>query len=99
MSTYQKGSFRGGNIINLNLITCENNIVILSIIQSYLLKWYHTYLNHPGMDIMEASICQNLYWPSIRKTVQKEVTNYHTCQLTKRPNIKYGNYQLTKTSV
>ena len=42
------------------------------------------------MDIMEAMILQNVYWTSIRKTVQKEVTNCDTCQLAKLSNKKYG---------
>ena len=41
---YQKVSFRGGININLNLIICEDKIVIPSILQSYVLHWYHTYL-------------------------------------------------------
>ena len=61
MGMYQKGSFREGSDINLNLITCEDNIIILSILQSCLLHFYHTYLLHPGMDIMEAMICQDFY--------------------------------------
>ena len=37
--TFQKGYFCGVININLNLITCEDNIVIPSIIQSYILHW------------------------------------------------------------
>ena len=32
--TYHKGSLCGGNNADINLIRCEDNIVILSIIQS-----------------------------------------------------------------
>ena len=48
--TYHKGSFRGGSNSDFNLITCEDNIVIPSKLQSYVLHWYHTYLLYPGMD-------------------------------------------------
>ena len=56
----------------------------MSIIQSHALNWYHTYLLHPGMDITEAMICQNLYWTDIRDAVWKKVTNCDTFQRTKR---------------
>ena len=60
MVMYQKGSFRGGSNINLNLITCKDRVVIPSILQSYVLHWYHTYLLHPGMDITGVIIRQNI---------------------------------------
>ena len=88
--TYHKGSFCGGRNNNLNLITCEDEIVIPSKIQSYVLHWYHKYLLHPVMDRTEAMILQHLYWPDIEYLVQREVSNCDTCQRTKRPNKKYG---------
>ena len=42
------------------------------------------------MYITEAVILQHFYWPGIRNSVQKEVTNSDTCQCTKQSNIKYG---------
>ena len=59
--TYQEGFFRGGINIDLSLITCKDNVVILSILQSYVLRWYHTHLLHIVMDRTEAMIFQNLY--------------------------------------
>ena len=59
--SYDKGYFRGGSNININIITCEDNIVILSIIQKYVLHWYHTYLLNIVMDITEAVMSQHLY--------------------------------------
>ena len=38
----------------------------------------------------EAKICQNFYWPNIRDSIRKEVTNCDTCQRTRRQNKKYG---------
>ena len=58
--TYHKGYFRGGINIELSLITCKDNIVIPSKLQSDVVHWYHTYLLHPVMDITEAIICQYL---------------------------------------
>ena len=80
---YHKGSFRGGSNFDLKLITCNDNIVIPLKLQSYVLHWYHMYLLHPLMDRTEDKIIQILYWPDIKYAVQKEVTNYETCQRTK----------------
>ena len=60
MGTYNKGYFCGGSNIHLNLITCEDKIVILSIIQIHALHRYHTYLLHPRTDRKKAMICQHL---------------------------------------
>ena len=45
------------------------------------------------MDITEAIIDQHFYWPRIRKSVQKEVTNGETCQRKKQSKIKYSKLQ------
>ena len=87
---FHKSYFCGGSNIDLRLITCKDNIVILSKLQSYVLHWYHMYLLHPGMDRMEAIIFQHLYWPNIINAVQKGVPNFDTCQLTKQSNKKSG---------
>ena len=76
--------------MNLNLITCEDKIVILSITQGYVSHCYHTYLINPGMDRREELICRNFYWTVIRSAIQKEVTNCNTCQITKKSKKKDG---------
>ena len=50
--TYHKGSFCGGSNIDINLLMCEDKIVITSILQSYVIHWYHKHLFYTGMDIM-----------------------------------------------
>ena len=54
--TYQKGSFLGGSNTDLKIIMCKYNILIPSILQIYVVYWYHTYLLHPGMDRTEEMI-------------------------------------------
>ena len=81
--TYHKGYFLGGINVDLNIIACEDKIVISSIIQSYVLYWYHTYILCPDMDRTEAIIFQHLYWTSKIEALQKEVTNCDTFQYTK----------------
>ena len=88
--TYHNCSFRRGSNDNFSLITCNDKIVILSILQSYVLHWYHTYILHPVMDRTEANIFQHLYRPNIKYSLWKEVTNYDTFRHTKRSNKKYG---------
>ena len=82
-STYHKGYFSGVSDIYINLITCDNKIVTLSILQSYMLHWYYTDILRPVMDRIEAMILQNFYYSSIRDAVRKELKNCDTCQLTK----------------
>ena len=45
---YIKGSYRGGRN-NVKLVTFNDKIVISQLIQRYIVKWYHTYLLHPGL--------------------------------------------------
>ena len=58
--TYHNGSFRGGTNIDPKLITCKDKIVILSILKSYVVHWYHVYILRPGIDITEAMFRQHL---------------------------------------
>ena len=92
MGTYHTGYFHEGSNIYLNLIMCDDKIVIPSIIQSCVLHWYHAYILHTVMDRTEAIIIQHMYYPSIREAVRKEVTNGDTCKRTKRPKKKYGKF-------
>ena len=68
----------------------DDIIVILPLLQSYVLHWYHMYLLHPGMDRIEAIIRQYLYWPDMINTVRREVINCDTCQSIKQSNKKCG---------
>ena len=88
-ATYHKDYFCRWINIGIKLITWDYRIVIQSILQSYVLHWYHKYLVRPGMDITEAMISQHLYWPGVRYTVRKKVNDCDTWQRTKWSNIKY----------
>ena len=100
LAKYKEGKYQffvhGGNNVYLDIITCENKIVIQSIIQSYVLHWCHTYLLHQGMDRLDAIIFQHLYWTGIRYSAKKDVTNCDTSQLTKSRNKKYGKLSSKK---
>ena len=101
MDKYQKYIYKtcyfcGGSNMDLNFITCADKIVILLILQTCILHWYYTYLPNQAMDRIEAMILQNIYWPSIRNAIWKEVTNFDTCQRKKWSNKNMVNYQIRK---
>ena len=79
---YKKGSFCGV-WITIKLITYKDKIVIPQKLLLFILKWYHKYLLFTGWDILEAIFIQDLYWPEIRNSVQKNVTECDVCQRTK----------------
>ena len=93
---YSKGSFRGGQRI-INLITYKYKIDIPQKLQKYIVKWYHTYILHPGLDKMDSMIIQQLYLPGIREVVYREVTYCDTCQHTKRSTHKYSDFTAKPT--
>ena len=92
---YKHGYLRGGSNIDLKPLTCKDNIVIPSKLQSYVVHRYHTYLFHPVMDRTEAMIRQHLYWPDIIDAVQKEVISCDIFQRTKLSKQNMVHYQLS----
>ena len=79
---FTRGSFRGGqNTIYLK--TYKDKIVIRQKLQKYVVKWYHTYLLHPGLEQTEEMILQHLYWQGLKEAVHREATKCDTCQRTK----------------
>ena len=89
ISTEQKYHFRGGSNINHDVLTCKDDVFILSITQSWVLNWLHTYILHPVLNRKEATISQYLCWTGIRNAVQKEANICVSWQCTKWSNIKY----------
>ena len=89
---YQEGSFRGGqNTIKLEMH--KSKIVITQKLQKYVVKCYHTYILHLGLDKIEAMIRQHLYCPGIISPVYREVTRYDVCQRTKWSSKQTVNYR------
>ena len=70
-SIHKTSYFHGGSIINMSLITCNDNIVIPLITQIYVLHWYHIYLLHTGIYRTEVMIFQHFYCLVIRNDFQK----------------------------
>ena len=56
---------------NKFMLICKNDkIVVPKILQKYVVSWYHTYLLHPGTEIIEATISQYYYWPNLRDNIR-----------------------------
>jgi hypothetical protein len=55
------------------VITYNNKIYIPISFRKRIVWWYHTYLQHPGITRMEATLRQNLTWPNLRKDVEAAV--------------------------
>jgi hypothetical protein len=73
------------------VITYENKIYIPISLRKRIVWWYHTYLQHPGITRMEATLRHNLTWPNLRKDVEAAIKNCNECQIGKKVRKKYGD--------
>jgi hypothetical protein len=73
------------------VITYENKIYMPISLRKRIVRRYHTYLQHPGITRMEATLRQNLTWPNLIKDVEAAVNNCHECQIGKKVRKKYGD--------
>ena len=62
---YQRDYFCEGRNTR-KIVMCKDKIVIPKQLQKYLVKWYHTYILHPGLDQTKVTDLQHLYWTGIR---------------------------------
>jgi hypothetical protein len=73
------------------VITYENKIYIPISLRKRIVWWYHTYLQHPVITRMEATLRQNITWPNLKKVVEAAVKNFHECQIGKKVRKKCGD--------
>jgi hypothetical protein len=73
------------------VITYENKIRLPISVRKRIVRWYHTYLQHPGITRMEAKLRQIFTWPNLRKDVEAAVKNCQLCQICKKVRKKYGD--------
>jgi hypothetical protein len=66
------------------VITYDNEIYIPISLRKRIVWWYHTYLQNPGITLMEATLRQNLTWPNLIKYLEDAVKNCHECQMGKK---------------
>jgi hypothetical protein len=69
--------FKEQQLERSTVITFEGKIFIPEPLRKRIVWWYHTYLQHPGLTRMEATLRQNLIWPNLRKDVEDVVKNCH----------------------
>ena len=89
-SRYKITPFTGGGKTR-DLICYNNKIVVPQSLQSRIVRWYHEYLGHPGINRTEETICQHLWWPKMRNQITNSVTGCLTCQKNKRRVRKFGH--------
>ena len=52
------------------MLICKNDkIVVPTILQNYVVNWYHIYLLHMGTEHTYATISQHYYWPKLRDNI------------------------------
>jgi ribosomal protein L21E len=72
-----------------------DTVYVPASLQSALLQWYHTALQHPGIKCMQATVKENFYWPDLDAAVDKLVCTCTVCQTCKITALKrYGKIPL-----
>jgi Integrase zinc binding domain len=74
-----------------DVILFNNKIYIPKTLRKPILSWYHTALQHPGIQRMERTIRSHLVWPGLSSGVEKHIKSCHQCQRCKNPRKKYGH--------
>ena len=79
------------------MLICSNDkIVMPTILQKYVVNWYHTYLLHLGTERTEATIIQHCFWPHLRNDIRTHIKVCNNCYKNKKQNLKYGKLPVNK---
>jgi hypothetical protein len=62
----KSGKFSERTVERSTVITYDKNVYIPISLRKRIVWWYHTYLQHPGITCMEATLRQNLTWPNLK---------------------------------
>ena len=60
-----------------------------TILQNYVVNWYHKYLLRPGTERTEATISQHYYWPHLRENIRTHKNICKTFQKNRKQDLKY----------
>ena len=60
-----------------------------TILQKYVVNWFHTYLLRPGTECTEATISQHCYWPNLRYNIRTHINFCNNFQKKEKQNFKY----------
>jgi RNase H-like domain found in reverse transcriptase/Integrase zinc binding domain len=77
-----------------DVILFNNKIYIPKALRKPILSWYHTALQHPGIQRTERTMRSHLVWPGLSSDVEKHIRSCHQCQRCKNPRKKYGHLSL-----
>ena len=83
---YFSKSVHGTEVILFN-----DKIYVPKSIRTRLIDWYHSNLQHPGIDRTEKTIRMHFVWPGMPRDIEQFVKTCHQCQRCKASRKKYGH--------
>ena len=78
------------------LIFKNDKIVVQTILQKYIVNWYHTYILHLGTERTEANISQHWYWPNLKDDIRIHIKVCDTFQKNRKQKFKHGKVSATE---
>jgi hypothetical protein len=78
-------------IENTTCVCKDGRLVIPKPIQVHAVKWYHHYLQHPGLTRLEETMNAAMYWKGMHTTIRSIAKSCKSCQAYKRWSPKYGH--------
>ena len=92
---YHTTSFRGGG--NTFMLICKSyKFFVPTIIQKYVVNWYHTYPLYLGKVRTEVTISQHYYWPQLRDDIRTHIKVCNNFQKNRKQNLKYVKLPTTE---
>jgi Integrase zinc binding domain len=70
------------------LLTINNRIIILKVIQQHIVSRYHLYLKQPGQNQMENTLKSIYWWNNMQEDIALYVKTCCNCQLCKKSRKK-----------
>ena len=71
------------------IMTINGKIYIPTCICKHILNWYHYNLCHPGVNSLQLTLSQTMYWPGMVADCVKYTCICDTCQRFKKQKVKY----------
>ncbi len=79
-------------LIESTTCVCKDGwLVIPKPLQVHAVKWYHHYLQHPGLTRLEEMMNTVMYWKGMHTTIRSLTKSCRSCQINKRRSQKYGH--------
>ncbi len=78
-------------IENTTCVCKDGWLVIPKPLQACAVKWYHHYLQQPGLTRLKEMMNTAMYWKGMHTTIQSLTKSCRSCQINKRRSQKYGH--------